>query len=128
MISPLYQPGNTLTILENTFIDRLKSFPIYEKKHGCPMNNFINEIADFETAYQMALRSIIDEWKSVLIQLIERGKEEKTIRNNISSKAVAVYLISAFEGIRGIRKLYNNDEILEEYIQGLSLYLNQLKA
>ncbi|MFD2542465.1 TetR/AcrR family transcriptional regulator [Lacinutrix gracilariae] len=128
MISPLYQPGNTLTILENTFIDRLKSFPIYEKKHGCPMNNFINEIADFETAYQMALRSIIDEWKSVLIQLIERGKEEKTIRKNISSKAVAVYLISAFEGIRGIRKLYNNDEILEEYIQGLSLYLTQLKA
>ena len=63
-----------------------------------------------------------------LIQLIERGQYENTIKKNISSNAIAVYLISAFEGIRGIRKLYNNDDILEEYITGLSLYINQIKT
>ncbi|MBQ0787123.1 MAG: TetR family transcriptional regulator C-terminal domain-containing protein, partial [Oceanihabitans sp.] len=127
MILPLYKPGNTLEILEATFVERLKSFPIYDKQHGCPMNNFINEIGDLEIAYQMALRSIIEEWKTALINLIDRGKIEKTIDDNISSTAVAVYLISAFEGIRGIRKLYDNDAILDEYITGLSLYLKQIK-
>jgi AcrR family transcriptional regulator len=128
MIDPLFQSGNAIQILETTFLERLKSFPVYEKQHGCPMNNFINEVGDLEVAYQLVLRRIIDDWKKALIQLIERGQYENTIKKNISSNAMAIYLISAFEGIRGIRKLYNNDDILEEYITGLSLYINQIKA
>ncbi|PIB35107.1 TetR family transcriptional regulator [Reichenbachiella sp. 5M10] len=127
MIRPLYETGDPAQILETTFMNRVKSFPLYDKEHGCPMNNFINEIGDYEPAYQSALKNIVEQWKSALINLIERGKAEKSIRPDISSQAVAVYLISAFEGIRGIRKLYENDTVLEEYLSGLSLYLKQLK-
>lgn len=128
MIQPLSRDGNALTILESTFLNRLISFPQYNKKHGCPMNNFINEIGDFELVYQAALKNIIEEWKASLITLIERGKSENSIKKEISSTATAVFLISAFEGIRGIRKLYNNDVILNDYIKGLSFYLKQLEA
>ncbi|MBP1841502.1 TetR/AcrR family transcriptional regulator [Formosa algae] len=128
MVYPLEETGDALDILEHIFITRLKSFKIYEKEHGCPMNNLINEIGDHELAYQLALKQIIETWKSALIKLIERGKREHTIKPNVSSAAVAVYLISAFEGIRGIRKLYKDDTILEEYVSGLSLYLKQLQA
>ncbi|QXP61252.1 TetR/AcrR family transcriptional regulator [Olleya sp. HaHaR_3_96] len=128
MIAPLYKPGNAIHILGTTFLDRLKSFPLYDKQHGCPMNNFINEVGDLEIAYQIALRRIIEDWKAALIQLINRGQQENTINKTVSSNSVAVYLISAFEGIRGIRKLYDNDDILDEYILGLSLYLKQIRA
>tara|TARA_R110002033_G_scaffold51779_2_gene98785 strand:- start:106 stop:708 length:603 start_codon:yes stop_codon:yes gene_type:complete len=128
MITPLYQDGNVLDILESTFSGRLKSFSLFDKQHGCPMNNFINEIADEEEAYQLALKRIIEEWKAALVHLLERGKKENTINTSHSSSGIATYLISAFEGVRGIRKLYNDDQILDEYISGLSLYINQLKA
>ncbi|WP_179376357.1 TetR/AcrR family transcriptional regulator [Winogradskyella wichelsiae] len=127
MIRPLYQGGDALHLLESTFSGRLKSFSLYDKQHGCPMNNFINEIADEEEAYQIALKRIIEEWKSALIHLLERGKQENSINKDISNTAVAIYLISAFEGVRGIRKLYNDDLILDHYMCGLTLYLNQLK-
>ena len=128
MITPLYQDGNVLDILESTFSGRLKSFSLFDKQHGCPMNNFINEIADEEEAYQLALKRIIEEWKAALVHLLERGKKENTINTSHSSSGIATYLISAFEGVRGIRKLYNDDQILDEYINGLSLYIDQLKA
>ncbi|MBU2920743.1 TetR/AcrR family transcriptional regulator [Winogradskyella psychrotolerans] len=128
MITPLYQDGNALEILEDTFSRRLKSFSLFDKQHGCPMNNFINEIADEEEAYQIALKRIIEEWKAALIHLIERGKKENTINKKYANNAIAIYLISAFEGIRGIRKLYNDDDILDDYILGLQLYIDQLKA
>ena len=128
MITPLYETGDALKILETTFLERIKSFPIYDKQRGCPMNNFINEIGDFELAYQTALKNIIENWKTALATLIERGQEENSINKNICSLAVAVYLISAFEGIRGIRKLYDNDLILDQYIRGLSVYLKQLET
>lgn len=128
MIVPLKGPGNAIEILENTFLNRIKSFPFYEKQHGCPMNNFINEIGNYESSYQLALKNIIEKWKKALVILIEIGKNQNDIKKEIPSEAVAVYLISAFEGIRGIRKLYDNDSILDQYISGLSVYLNQLKA
>ncbi|WP_204346168.1 TetR/AcrR family transcriptional regulator [Psychroserpens algicola] len=128
MITPLHQKGDALKLLEDIFSTRLKSFSLEEKQHGCPMNNLINEIADTEVAYQVALKAIIDKWTTALIELIERGKTENTIKKDISSKAVAIYLISAFEGVRGIRKLYDDDLILNQYISGLSFYLKQLRA
>lgn len=127
MIAPLNEPGNAMEILENTFLNRIKSFPFYDKQHGCPMNNFINEIGNYESSYQLALKKIVERWKEALVILIEKGKNQNTIKKEISSEAVAIYLISAFEGIRGIRKLYDNDTVLDEYISGLSLYLNHIK-
>ncbi|WP_372756441.1 TetR/AcrR family transcriptional regulator [Mariniflexile sp.] len=128
MIEPLEAPGNVFEILENTFLSRIKTFSVYDKRHGCPMNNFINEIGDNETVYQIALKNIVESWKLALIKLIEKGKIENSINKNVSSSAVAVYLISAFEGVRGIRKLYDDDFILDDYMAGLSLYLQQLKV
>ncbi len=127
MIKPLNEEGDAFQLLERVFTDRLKKFPFYDKQHGCPMNNLINEIGDDESAYQNALKSIVEKWKAALELLIERGKAEKSIKSTISSSAVAVYLISAFEGIRGIRKLYDTDSILDDYISGMSLYLTQIK-
>ncbi|MDE3742028.1 TetR/AcrR family transcriptional regulator [Maribacter polysaccharolyticus] len=128
MIAPLYGPGSPMEILNTVFIGRLKTFTVYEKQHGCPTNNFINEIGDQELAYQNALKRIVEEWKSALVYVLERGKTEGAIKESICSKSVAVYLISAFEGIRGLRKIYDNDLILDEYIAGLSLYIDQIKA
>lgn len=128
MILPLYENGDVLVLLEDTFLKRMKSFSFYDKKHGCPMNNMINEIATFESAYQEALKNVIENWKQALITLINRGKEENRIQPHLSSSAIAVYLISAFEGIRGIRKLYDDDIIIDDYLLGLSDYINHLST
>ncbi|WP_111707616.1 TetR/AcrR family transcriptional regulator [Lutibacter citreus] len=127
MILPLKEPGHAMEILQSTFLNRIKSFSFYDKQNGCPMNNFINEIGNYESSYQLALKNIVEKWKKELVILIEKGKKQNAIKKEIASEAVAIYLISAFEGIRGIRKLYDNDSILDQYISGLSLYLNQLK-
>ena len=128
MITPLLEEGNAMKILESTFLNRIKSFPAYDKKHGCPMNNFINEIGNEEKAYQSALKNIIEKWQQALVSLIERGKIQAEIKKDTPSEAVAMYLISAYEGIRGIRKLYDNDIVLDQYLTGLSKYLEQLKS
>ncbi|MBU2997145.1 TetR/AcrR family transcriptional regulator [Cellulophaga baltica] len=127
MIKPLYENKNAIELLKTTFSNRLKSFSSFEKEHGCPANNLINEIGDTEEGYQLALKEIINDWKKALILLIEKGKKENEIKKNINSEATAIYLISSFEGVRGIRKLYKDDTILDTYITGLTHYIEQLK-
>lgn len=127
MIAPLNEEGNAMEILESTFVHRIKSFPTHEKNNGCPMNNFINEIGNYGKSYQFALKNIVEKWKSSLIALVERGKAEGSIKKSTNNEAVAIFLISSFEGIRGIRKLYDDDQIINDYIKGISDYLQQLK-
>ena len=127
MIAPLYDEGDAVKILKNVFIKRIQSFSLYEKQHGCPANNLISEIGDTEAVYQQALRRIIEEWKSAIITVIEKGKKANNINHRVDSAAVAVFLISAFEGVRNMRKLYNNDEVLDGYHAALKTYIDQLR-
>jgi TetR/AcrR family transcriptional repressor of nem operon len=56
MIPPLYDKGGAMQLSESTSLTLMNSFSIYEKKHGFALNNIINEIGDYETAYQEALK------------------------------------------------------------------------
>jgi TetR/AcrR family transcriptional regulator, transcriptional repressor for nem operon len=127
MILPLYAEGEVIGILKDVFSSRIKAFSEAEKQCGCPCNNLINEIGNAEPAFQFALRKIIDEWKAALVSLIERGKRNDSIKKSIDSNAVAVYLICTFEGARGIRKIYNNDEIFTDYLSAVNLFIDQLR-
>ena len=127
MIKPLESDQEPIELLKHVFTSKIRSFTEEEKQTGCPANNLINEIGDSELGYQLALRKIIDDWKKAIIKIIENGKSTGSIKTEVDSAAVSIYLISSFEGIRGIRKLYQDDQILEEYLLGVENYLNQLK-
>lgn len=126
MVLPLYADGDVLEILKDVFSSRIRAFSEEEKRSGCPANNLINEIGDTEPAFQIALRKIIDEWKAALVALIDKGKRTGRFNKEINNDAAAIYLIAAFEGIRGLRKLYNNDEIFENYLSAVNSYIDHL--
>ena len=63
----------------------------------------------------------------MLIKVLEEGKLKKEIRKDVNSSAVAIYLISGFEGIRGIRKVFDDDKILLEYLETLKNHISQLR-
>lgn len=128
MIAPLENPENkeSISLLITIFSKRINSFTEEEMQLGCPLNNLINELGCSEESFRNALRSIIDEWKSALIVLIEKGKEKAEIREDVDASVTAMYLICAFEGVRGIAKLYNSKLVLQQHLHGLKAYLNQL--
>ncbi|PWJ57499.1 AcrR family transcriptional regulator [Dyadobacter jejuensis] len=126
MVGPLSDPKEPKLLLKEIFKNRLASFSLYEKQKGCPANNLINEIGDMETVYQNALRRIIDEWKEALVKLLEKGKKNQCFLTEFDNVAVATYLISSFEGVRGLRKLYLDDAILNDYLVGTNLFIDQL--
>ncbi|MBB6461803.1 TetR/AcrR family transcriptional regulator [Flammeovirga kamogawensis] len=127
MIDPLYEEGDIIEKLKNIFTLRIKKFSIYEKEKGCPTNNLINEISGNEEVYRNALKVIIDKWRKVLVKTLDIEREKGTIKNDVNSNAVAVFLISSFEGVRGLRKLYRDDVIFDNYLLAVNQYIDQLK-
>ncbi|MCG8331403.1 MAG: TetR/AcrR family transcriptional regulator [Chitinophagales bacterium] len=128
MIAPLnnYRNENVIGLLCRVFTERIQNFSIEEKEFGCPANNLINEIGCSDSTFRKILRQLINDWKAMLIEVLEYGKLKKEIRKNVNSSSVAIYLISGFEGVRGIRKVFDNDEILLEYLESMKSHISQL--
>ncbi|MFC4221245.1 TetR/AcrR family transcriptional regulator [Flagellimonas marina] len=129
MIRPLEeaQGTNVLQTLKDVFTVRIMNFTEEEKKLGCPANNLINELGCSEQAFRAIFRKLIDSWIKVIVNLLEQGKKNGEVRADVNPSAAAVHLVTSFEGVRGIRKVYDDDTILEEYTQGVSAFIAQLK-
>jgi hypothetical protein len=68
----------------------------------------------------------MDGWKEALIDVIEIGKKNKEIKESIDSNAAATYLICSFEGARGIRKIYDNDALFNNYLEAVKEYIKNI--
>jgi len=129
MILPLktYKQQETTVLLTEIFTTRLSKFSETEKQFGCPANNLINEIGQTEKDYRILLREIINLWKDSIIEVLNYGISTNQIKRFTNPEAVATFLIASFEGVRGIRKVYDTNEILEAYTSAIQTYISNLK-
>ena len=117
---------STSDLLVYVFTERIKNFTEKEKALGCPANNMINEIGCSIHDFREPLRKLMDGWKEALIDVIEIGKKNKEIKESIDSNAAATYLICSFEGARGIRKIYDDDALFNNYLEAVKEYIKNI--
>lgn len=125
LISPLYAEGDPILILCYTFSERLNSFTKKEKELGCPLNKFITELGGSKQ-YDSALMNTIEKWKNAIENILNRAKTEQKINRNTDISATALFLISAYEGMRMIRKIDENDEKFNQCIESIIGYIKTL--
>lgn len=113
-------------LLVYVFTERIVNFSEKEKALGCPANNMINEIGCSVSDFREPLRKLIDGWKDALIDVIEIGKKNNEIKKEVDSNAAATYLICSFEGARGIRKIYNDDALFNNYLLAVKEYIKSI--
>ena len=127
-ISPLEDSKNKNIpeLLLYIFTERIKNFTEREKELGCPANNLINEVGCSESEFRVLLRGLIDNWIEALSNAIKEGIKNKEIYASVNPKALATCLIGSFEGIRGIRKIYDDDTIFDNYMIGIKTYIQNI--
>ena len=113
-------------LLVYVFTERIVNFTEKEKALGCPANNLINEIGCSVSDFREPLRKLMDGWKDALIDVLEIGKKNNEIKKEVDSNAAATYLICSFEGARGIRKIYNDDALFNNYLLAVKEYIKSI--
>ena len=113
-------------LLVYVFTERILNFTEKEKALGCPANNMINEIGCSVSDFREPLRKLMDGWKDALIDVLEIGKKNNEIKKEVDSNAAATYLICSFEGARGIRKIYNDDALFNNYLIAVKEYIKSI--
>lgn len=126
MIAPLLVEGEAKTVLRSTFLNKFKNFSDEEKLMGCPVNNLVNEIGGIPNLMNDVLKELIDTWVEAITQIIKRGHKDGSIKSETNPEQTAIYLVSSFEGMRGIQKLYADNTKWDAYEAALQSYIDKL--
>ena len=126
-IAPLNNmQSNIPKLLLEVFTNRIKNYSDREKALGCPANNLVGEIGYTEQDFRVILKSLFEEWREQLIKVIDIGKKRGEIKKDVNSSSVAISLICAFEGVRSIRKVYDDDIIFNEFLESMGNFIENL--
>jgi len=98
----------------------------YQIENGCPTNNLVQEMSAINLKFHKALRNILDSWISTIEKALENGKLHNNIRTDLDSKEIAQFIVSGYEGMKGVGKIYGKD-LYKAYLSQLKIYLDTLK-
>lgn len=95
---------------------------------GCPLNNLMQEMSPLDEAFKDHLNAVLMFWKDAVENALQRGKEQGVVRTEVDCKAVALFVVSAWEGCIGIAKNLQSAEAFSLCMRQLHGYIRSLLA
>lgn len=126
-IEPFQSDVNPLDTIYNLMYNLLIENEDLKVEYGCPASNFTQEMAPWNIEFTKALNELSLEWEKAMINAIEKGKENGTIKSEVNAKEVTVFVMSGYWGVRNLGKLENSKGVYLIYLKGLKSYFNSLE-
>jgi AcrR family transcriptional regulator len=95
-------------------------------KLGCPLNNLMQEMSPLDTTFKSHLNVILNTWKDTVEEALRCGQMQNVIRPEVDCHAVALFIVSAWEGCIGIAKNLQSDEAFGLCMKQLHGYITSL--
>lgn len=123
-IEPLKNSDHPLESIYQLMYGILMENDFLKVEYGCPASNFTQEMAPWNVEFTKALNNLSAQWENAIIQCIETGKKNGSIKTDTDAKEIAVFVISGYWGVRNLGKLENSKSVYLIYLKGLKAYLN----
>lgn len=109
-----------LQALVSAYLDYVDNPPI---AGGCPIMNTAIESDDTHPILRDRVRGAIDEWRSLIGRIIQKGIKKGEIRPTVEPEFMATIIISTVEGAIMMSKLYDDSIHLERAVNYLNNYI-----
>lgn len=126
-IIPLQNVENPLEAIYQLMYHLLMENDFLKVEHGCPAANFTQEMAPWNTAFSKALEELTQHWTDIMTTILEKGKENGFVRQDINSRQTTLFIMSGYWGIRNFGKLENSKSVYLPYLKELKNYLHSLQ-
>ena len=75
---------------------------------------------------ELFLRHYLKNGEKPWLKSLKLEKAQEKSKKDVNSSAVAISLICAFEGVRGMRKVYDSDAIFNEFLESMGSFIKNL--
>jgi TetR/AcrR family transcriptional repressor of nem operon len=94
---------------------------------GCPILNTAIEADDANEALRDRARTAMDDWRSTIHRIVNKGIERQEIRPEINADEVASILIVTLEGAIMLSNLYEDPRHMERAVNHIVRYIETIK-
>ncbi|WP_336687824.1 TetR/AcrR family transcriptional regulator [Chryseobacterium bernardetii] len=116
-VETIYQMMHEL-LIENKFM---------KVEYGCPVSNLVQEMTPWHDNFREALKKEAAEWEKRLVTILENGKKNGFIRQDVNSVQATFFILSGYWGIRNFGKLQNDRSVYMYYLNELKIFLENLR-
>ncbi|WP_419494906.1 TetR/AcrR family transcriptional regulator [Chryseobacterium bernardetii] len=116
-VETIYQMMHEL-LIENKFM---------KVEYGCPVSNLVQEMTPWHDNFREALKKEPAEWEKRLVTILENGKKNGFIRQDVNSVQATFFILSGYWGIRNFGKLQNDQSVYMYYLNELKIFLENLR-
>ncbi len=125
-IEPLERTDNPILVLCKIFQKKADTLSLEEIKHGCPLNNLIQEMSFIDKDFNKVLVEISDKWIASIANAMDRGKAKGNIRNDVDGNGVALLIVASVEGAFGLSKMAQTNKVFRKCMSQLEDYVKSL--
>lgn len=126
-IAPLQQAADPLTAIYGMMHHLLMENELLKVEYGCPASNLTQEMTPWHPEFGKALDELTRQWEEVMVDALERGKRCGSIRCDVDTRQVTLFIMSGYWGIRNFGKLENSRSVYLPYLRELKNYLETLR-
>lgn len=125
-IRPLQSQQNPISAIYDLMYGLLMENEFLKVEYGCPAANFTHEMTPWNADFRKVLDEITREWQTAMVAVLESGKNQGFIRQDVDAAQTTLFIMSSYWGIRNFGKLENSKNIYLPYLKELKRYLNGL--
>lgn len=95
---------------------------------GCPVNNLAQEMSPIDQGFRMRTEGLFEAWKEALSEVLKQGQQAGIVDPSVSTENSALFILSIIEGIQGLTKVHQDNEIYFTCGRELERYLSSLRV
>jgi len=127
-IEPLRGCADPLGCLMDVTRGAIEGLTPEDVELGCPLNNLAQEMSSLDESFRLKVAAIYETWRAGIAGALAEGQKKGLVRTGIDPDGAALYYIAALSGCRGLAKNARSSAILRSCLEGISLYLEALRA
>ena len=95
---------------------------------GCPLNNLAQEMSPLDEGFRSRIDRLYTIWRKGIATALNRGIDSGTVRDDVSTKAVAAMIVAAQMGIWGTGKSSQSKAVMTQATDAFCNYLESLRS
>jgi AcrR family transcriptional regulator len=96
----LQQPGLPVEVISASFKNMGQNVDECDLEVGCPLTNLGSEMSFEDEGFRLRINKVFDEWAESIEALLEKGKQDGNVREDVDPKKTSQFLVASFQGIQ----------------------------
>lgn len=127
-VDPLEDHKDVLAGILKQMKIHIVDIPIEKLRHGCPLNNLVQEMSPVDPMFKKKLKASLNLWIDEIEKQLKRAQNDGYLKKKINTRQLAQFVVMTHEGFYGLIKGLGEQAVVGSLYSSVKHYFDGLKT